>query len=458
MSESNVLIRGGSLVDSSHVYEADVRIRDGRVVEVGPGLRSDGEELIDASGLMVLPGVIDAHSHQWEAGLASRPDFRDDTASAAAGGITTIIDHPLTPPEVLTAQRLRDKIDLGNRTSLIDFALHAGVGSGDLTHLGELWNAGVTSFKLFTCDTGIEMAGFTDRARLLTALSIISGLRGLAIVHAEDQAILDRNRTRLESEGRTDVRYFGEWRSAEAEGSAINFVLQAAAEAACPVYFVHTSIPEGVDAIASARRRGVTAFAETCPHYLYLTESDFDRLGHRATTSPPVRGIDRRSRLRSQLADEIAVVGSDNGTVMPANKSTRDAFKGQPGIPGNETMLPLLLNLVAEGVIPLTRVVALVAEGPARMFGLSARKGFLTPGHDGDVTLVDVSAPSVISASRLTGVAGWTPYEGWSIRGRVLRTLVRGRTVAVDGRAIGSPGYGRFVPRTTDVFTVANER
>jgi allantoinase len=441
----SLLIRGGHVVSSTGMTAADVRIRSGVVTEVGSDLRPDREEVIDADGLYVLPGVIDAHTHQWEPGFMSPPDFRDVTASAAAGGITTIIDHPLTRPEVLDAKVFRDKVELGERTALVDFALYAGVNPGRLDAMDDMWAAGAAGFKFFTCDSGSALQPFLNPRDQRDLLHRIRALDAIALVHAEDQGILDQARTRFEAEGRDDLEVFFEWRSPAAERAAVSAVLEVALETGARTYFAHISLPEAVAEIAAAQAGGAAVYAETCPHYLTLTQAELLADNAWATSAPPVRDHAHRDRLRSQLTNEISVVGSDHCSV-PAGD--RKAFSSVHGLPGNETMLPLLLDLVAQGALKLERLVALVCEHPARLFGLSPRKGFLRPGADGDVTLVDTSQVTVTDGKHMMGSAGWTPYQGRRLRGRIVRTIVRGTTVAVDGRPVAAPGFGRFLRRT----------
>src|SRR5205807_1960512 len=252
----SLLIRGGNLVSSAGISLADVRIRSGVVAEIGRGLKPDGEELIDAHGLHVLPGVIDAHTHQWEPGFLSPPDFRDVTASAAAGGITTVIDHPLTRPEVLDAATFRGKVELGERTACVDFALYAGVNPGHLDNMEELWAAGAAGFKFFTCENGSALRPFLNASDQRALLDRIRALDAIALVHAEDQGILDEAQSRFESEGRNDLEAFFEWRSPAAETAAVGAILQVALETGARTYFVHMSLPESVAEIAAAQAGG----------------------------------------------------------------------------------------------------------------------------------------------------------------------------------------------------------
>jgi dihydroorotase (multifunctional complex type) len=442
-----LLIRGGRVVSSVAIRQADVRIRDGAVIEVAQNLRPDGERLIDATGLYLLPGVIDAHSHQWEPGFASRPDFRDDTTSAAVGGITTIIDHPLTRPEVLDAAGLRDKAELGERTSLVDFALHAGVTPGLLDAMDGLWAAGATGFKFFTCESGSALKPFTDPSDQRSVLERVQTLGAIALVHAEDQATLDENREQLRTGSAIGRGAFWEWRSPETELAAVDAVLALAHETGARTYIVHASLPESVAAVAAARRRGVQAYAETCPHYLALSTEEILANDQWVTSAPPVRDRRRRDVLRSQLGAEIATIGSDHCSIPRASKVAADPLASLPGVPGNETMLPVMLDLVHQGVLTPERLVALTAEHPAQLFGLSRRKGSLKPGLDGDVSLVSLDEDTVPLAGKTTMAAGWTPYEGRRLRGRVMATIVRGCVVVWEGKVQVDPGFGCFLPR-----------
>src|SRR5713101_5896525 len=414
----SMLIRGGQVVSSAGIIAADVRIRAGVVAEVGSDLEPDGEESIDADGLYVLPGVIDAHTHQWEPGFLSPPDFRDVTASAAVGGITTIIDHPLTRPEVLDAAIFRRKVELGERTACVDFALYAGVCPGQLQAMHELWAAGAAGFKFFTCDSGSALQPFLNPRDQRDLLLRIRSLDAIALVHAEDQKILDQSKGRLEAEGHNGLEAFFEWRSLAAEKTAVDAILKLATETGARVYFAHVSLPDAVAQIAAAQAGGAAVYAETCPHYLYLTQEELVAERRRATSAPPVRDRAHRDGLRTQLANEISVVGSDH---CSAPAGDRKAFSSVHGLPGIETMLPLMLDLVAQGVLKLERLVALVCEHPARLFGLAPRKGSLRPGADGDVTLVETRQVTVPDAKQMVGSAGWTPYAGRRLRGRVLR-------------------------------------
>lgn len=447
----DILIRGGTLVTPEAVLAADVEVRDGVIAAIGADLRPvAGIEVFDAAGLHVLPGVIDPHSHLWEAGFLSGPDFEDSTASAVAGGITTIVEMPLTTPEVLDLGSFRDKVEIGRKTSHVDFALYGGVRPSNLGDLEAMWNAGAAAFKIFTCDTGCAMHGVINDRDILDALSTIAGFGGLASFHAENDELLVANRARIDAEGRTDNAAFNEWRNETVELEAINRILFYAGRTGARVNIVHVTSPAGVALVQRARREGVEATAETCPHYLYLTDKDIEERGAWVTCSPPMRGPDARDGMKRLLeAGDIFTVGSDHGPVDPALKLRGDnnVFAGQPGMPANETMVALLLNLVASGALSLQRFASVTAEAPARLYGLYPRKGAVRAGSDGDFTIADLGARWTLSRETLIGKAGWTPYEGMEVAGRVAATVVRGRVAARDGKPAGPIGGAAFIAR-----------
>ncbi len=448
---SSVLIRGGLIVSPRQSVRADILVRDGVIDAVGRDLPvSSGMRTIDVGGLAVLPGVIDPHSHLWESGFMSGPDFSDSTASAVAGGITTIIDMPLTVPEVLDAETFKEKALLGRRTSHTDFALHAGVTPDNLPVLEAMWQEGCTAFKIFTCETGCPMAGLTNDHDLSEALRVIGSFNGLAAFHAENNDMLNGNLARIRRDNRTDNMAFVEWRNETVELEAINRILFLAARFGTRVNIVHVTSPAGVALVQRAREDGVDATAETCLHYLYLTSEDIAVRGAWVTCAPPMRGKDARDGLRSLVADgSILTVGSDHGPVDPALKrrGSNNIMDGQPGLPGNETMVPLLLNLAASGLVSLNRVAEVASEAPAILYGLFPRKGVIAVGSDADFTIVDPGYNWTIKAEKLVGKSGWTPYENLCVSGKVEFSIIRGRVAARDGRPVQEPGAAVFVRR-----------
>ena len=449
----SAIIRGGTVATPRQSRRADILVRDGVIAAIGDGLPVSSEcSVFDVGGLTILPGIIDPHSHLWEAGFMSDPDFADSSASAVAGGITTLIDMPLTVPEVLDVKTFREKTSLGIRTSHADFALHAGVSPDNLSNLEAMWREGCTAFKIFTCDTGCPMAGLINDDDLSEAVRIIGSFNGLASFHAENNDLLNGNLARLRQDSRTDNSAFVQWRSETAELEAINRILFFASCHQTRVNIVHVTSPAGVALVQQARGNGVDATAETCPHYLYLTSSDIEERGAWVTCAPPMRGEEARDGLRSLVADgAILTLGSDHGPVDPALKrrGSNNILDGQPGLPGNETMVPLLLNLASAGTVSLNRIAEAASAAPAILYGLYPRKGAIAVGSDADFTIVDPDYSWTIRADDLIGKSGWTPYEGMQIKGRVEFTIIRGRAAAENGRPSLEPGRAAFIARNS---------
>jgi allantoinase len=443
-----MLFRGGEVVTPDGVRSLDIRVGEGRIAELGAGLGVEGDRIVDVDGLVVMPGAIDPHGHQWEPGCTPEPDFAEVTASAAVGGVTTFLDHPLTPPVVVERRTFEDKVALGERTAIVDFGLHGGASSSHLDGLAELWDAGATGIKIFTCPTRTALDGLDDPDRLREAFERIAAFGGLALVHAEDAPTLDRCRAELEAAGRGSAQDFDAWHSLEAELTAVDHVLALARAIGTRTYIVHASSPLVVDRVVAARRGGVPALVETCPHYLHLTDADLRERGGWAMTAPPVRDAEAQAGLRERVATgAIDTVGGDHCAIGFAGKTGSTMESIIPGVPSLDVYLPLLLDLVAQGVLDLVRLAAVTSANPARIFGLPT-KGSIEVGKDADFAIVDPSASTTVRAAELPCTAGWSPYQGRSLRGAVVETWSRGQRIARGGQVEGRPGRGRFIRRT----------
>ncbi len=446
----DLILQGGTLVNPRGRYRADVAIQNGVIAMIGADLSHvEARERLDLTGKHLLAGCIDSHMHLWEPGLVAEPDFRAGTLASIAGGVTTIVDHPLTIPEVLNASVFAQKVELGEQTSYTDFALHGGVGHDNLEDLPGLWEAGCTAFKIFMCDSGSKVAGLSS-GELQAAFQAIGALGATVLLHAENDSMLRWNRKRLDAAGRSDPMAFVEWRTPEVETEAIHRALFLLKGSGARAVFLHTTVPEGVALAHQARQDGLDVWVETCPHNLYLTVDHLKERGIWVTYAPPVRDQGRVDRLWGQLADGwISLMGSDHGPVDIRLKEAgvENIFKGQFGIPGAETMLPLMLDGVAKGKISLERLSDLLSETPARFYGLYPKKGAIQIGSDADFSVVDLSSKYRFAASQMHTSCGWTPYEGWEITGQVTQTILRGKIVMDQGKILGQPGDGCFIPR-----------
>lgn len=446
----DLILKGGIIIHPRGRYQADIAIKNGKIVLIGDDLSLEhADQVLKLEGKYILPGCIDSHMHLWEPGLIARPDFRDGTLASIAGGVTTIVDHPLTIPEVLNAEIFAQKKELGEQTSYTDFALHGGVGHENLADLPDLWEAGCTAFKIFMCESGSKVAGLST-GELLAAFRVIGELGGTVLLHAENDEMLRYNRLQLESAGRTDPMAFVEWRPPEAETEAIHRALFLLQGTGARAVFLHTTVPEGVEMVSEARKRGMDVWVETCPHNLYLTHDHLKKQGPWVTFSPPVRDPARAEMLWKQLNEGLIVtMGSDHGAVDPRLKEAgeSDILKGQFGVPGAETLVPLMLNAAAHGKITLERLSSFLSETPARMYGLYPRKGAIQVGSDADFTVANMAESYKLEARDMHTSCGWTPYEGWEITGKVSHTILRGKVVMQAGEILGKPGDGHFIQR-----------
>jgi len=459
-SDYDLIVSGGTVVTPRDRYRAEIGVEDGRISTITDDLSTaDADERITVDGQYVLPGAIDGHMHLWEPGFVADHDFREGTRAAAAGGVTTVVCQPLTIPEVQTAEIFEQKRETGEETSYIDFALHGGVSSDNLDELEDLWEAGCTAFKIFmagaddperTHDGRSAVVGGLTTGELREAIERIGEFGGTALFHAENQAMVDHATKRVKEAGRADPMAFAESRPPESEIMAINQALFFLKRNDCRGVFLHTTVPEGVEMVREARQDGHDIWVETCPHILRLTHQELRERGPWVTYAPPNRDEDRVARLWEQLRDDgIHLLASDHGPVEPELKEggMENIWDSQPGVPGAETLVPMMIKGVTDGKIDLEHLAAAFGENPAKVYGLYPQKGAITVGAEADFTVVDLDRTRTISAEDLHMSCGWTPFEGYEITGDITHTIVGGQVIARDGEVVGEPGDGTFVSR-----------
>lgn len=439
----DVTVEGGMVVSARGRARLNVHVTKGRVVSLTQE-RVPARERIDATGLLVLPGMVDTHVHLMDPGDTSREDFPSGTAAAVAAGVTTIVEHTHAHP-IRTPQDLVDKARYLEGRSSTDFGLAAHVWPEDIARLHRTWDAGATFFKVFTCTThGIP--GLTP-ATLFSALSALSAIGAPALIHCEDESMTASAEQRLRDAGRTDAMLLAEWRSREAEQVSVHLAGLVTRLTGATATVAHASSPAVVEMVAEARTAGANFVAETCPHYLLLREDELDAEGPLRKFTPPAR-----VRSRDEQADfwrllRTGAVGHVSTDHAPSTRAQKDGpiWDTPFGLPGLDTTFPLLADAAARGNLGLEDVVRLYAEAPARRYGLYPRKGHLAPGADGDLMLFDPKVQRVLRDEQVRSKAGWTPYDGRPVAGEVVRTLLGGRTVFENGAVCGAPG-GAFLP------------
>ncbi len=453
----DLIVRGGVVVTAEGRRVADVAIEAGRIVAVGERLSAPPDARdVDASGLLVLPGVVDVHTHTRVASDESPDRFFRDSVAAAFGGTTTFLafNNPGTGSEQ-TGSLPRDAAAWRRQTdsdSAVDYGLNLVLQPAHADNLTieipAVVEMGVPTFKAFMVyDFGLAPAA------IAVALRAAARSHGMLMVHGEDRAALEANIARLKAEGHTQPRFHAESRPPYVEAAGTRMAIEMARAADAPVYLVHLSSQEALAEIKTGRSVGGRVFVETCPHFLVLDESRYelpDADCARYILSPPLRSPADREALWVALADEtLNVVSTDHVPDTVAEKRGWDTCFDQisNGAPGIETLLALVYSEgVQRGRITIERMVDVLSTTPARLFGMP-NKGAIEVGKDADIVLFDPQERRTITQAELHHTSDYTPYEGLAASGLVRSTIVRGEFVIRDGHFVGRRGHGQFQER-----------
>lgn len=448
-----LIVRGGTIVTEGGVYRADIVARDGVIVAItsdASDLLAGADEVIDATGLTVMPGGIDPHTHMREPSTRDREGFLTGTAAAAAGGITTLVEMPQSDPPVTDAATFAQKRAGIEAHAIIDVALYAGAIGQDAAKLREQAEAGAVAFKSFMCGSSPEFPGIDD-AQLLDTLRSVAELGSFLTVHAENDALLAAGIARMQAAGRNDPLAHCESRPPYVEVTAVRTAIHLAGEANAHVHIAHVSAAGSLLEIGAARQNGGWVTAETCPQYLLLTEDDVARLGPHARCAPAIRTRDHVDAMWRGLADgTLDFVCSDHAPYAVAEKEPGFAsiWDAPLGLNVVQFMNPAVLSeAIHTWGFPLDHCAAITATNAARIFDLYPRKGTIQVGSDADFALYDFDREQTLRNDDLLTRHKRSALEGRTIRGKVMRTIVRGQTVYADGVIAVEPGFGRFVGR-----------
>jgi allantoinase len=422
----------------------DIAIEDGKIVAIGPEVPGAAEE-IDARGLHIFPGLIDVHLHFNEPGRTEWEGAATGSRALAAGGGTLFFDMPLnSTPCTVNAEAFDHKREALAASSITDFALWGGLIPGNVPEMAELADRGVVGFKAFLCDSGLPEFPRADDQTLFDGLREAARLGLPVAVHAESQELTQRLKQGIAPEDRGSVPAFLASRPVLAELEAILRATLLAREAGAKLHIVHVSSGRGVALAAEARAQGVDVSIETCPHYLFFTEDDVERLGAVAKCAPPLRDAVEQDALWEQLLDgAVDIVASDHSPAPPDMKSG-DFGKAWGGIAGVQSTLSVLLDRGYRcRQLSLERISSLIAAEPAHRFRIPS-KGRIAIGMDADLALVDVSRSTQLLPKHLKQRHPLSPYLGSTFRGSVERTIRRGETIFLSGEIVARTG-GRFV-------------
>lgn len=453
---ADLVIKGGSLVLRDGAVRAALAVRDGRIAAIGTDdVMPEAQRVIDAAGLHVLPGLIDTHVHLRAPGNPEREDVYSGSASAAAGGVTTILEMPISVPACSTAAVFRNRCDLF-ADSLVHYGLYGGASGDNLDEIAAMAQAGVIAYKTFR--TGPvpgrdhEFWGICcpDAGQMLETMRRVKATGLLHVVHAEEVQILDRVQRELKATGRTDYLVHPESRPLIAETASVGQMLAMARETGVRMQVAHASAPAVVDLVTRARSDGVAATVETCPPYLFFTQDAYREHGPYAKINPPMRTAEDVEGMWERIRrGEIDVIGTDHSPFLTSEKEPfwQNIWGAYPGAPGLEAFLPLMLTAVNQGRLSLAQLVRTTAENAARLFGLFPRKGQIALGADADLVLVDLERRYPLdpltwhTKSKGTG----RMFAGFACQGAPVATVVAGAVVVRENVVVGLPGAGRLV-------------
>jgi allantoinase len=444
--ELDLVVRGRLVLPGREPAPGQVGVAGGRVAALGGAdVALPAHRELDFGDALVLPGVVDVHVHT---GSAPEEGIAACTRAAAAGGVTTVVDMPydhdrmVADPDAFAA-----KAEEVEREAVIDVALWATVPPrGPLEHVAELVEAGACAFKLSTFDTDPRRFPRVPDDQLLAAFEAIARSGGLAGVHSENDEIVHARIGGLRAAGRQDAPAHAESRPAVAETEAIARCLEFALATGARLHLCHVTVERGVELARRARGDGADVSLETCPHYLVLDEGELARRGGEAKINPPLRPRAEVDALWRRLATgDVDLVSSDHVGWPAARKHGDDVFALASGAPGVELILPLMYDAVTERGLPPALLARLLCEAPARRFGLWPHKGTLLAGADADLVVLDPEQTWLVDPAALISPAGWSPYAGVQLRGRVERTIARGEEVFDGQGVLGDPGRGHHI-------------
>ena len=440
-------IVGGTVVSDGRSRLADVGVEGEFITEVVPqGALGAARREIDASGLLVIPGAVDAHFHCRAPSHPERATFASESRAAASSGITTLFEMPISDPPCSTPEAFEARRQLGEAESLVDFALYSGAGITDPARAEAMAECGAIGFKLFTHDPPPErideFEGLCASApeQIYDCLRTVGATGLRCAVHSESQQFIERfrqDRDRLGNPSRPPL----------VEAAAVGLVATIAREVGLHAHIVHITSRLATEEVKAAQALGGDLSAESCPHYLLFDESYIARFGNFVKVAPPLRPAEDVAYLWEALLDgSISVVASDHAPFTPEEKAAADFASSGQGIPSLEMLVPTMLDAGLAGRFPLERAVEVMTANPAKLFGIYPRKGTVSVGSDADLVLVDPYSRRVVDSARFLARSGGSAkaYDGMELAGRILSTLSRGRIVFADGRVVGDSG-GRFV-------------
>ncbi len=444
----DLILNNAKAYINKEIVECSIAIDKGKIFKVGKEANMPkAESKVDLKGLLVLPGLIDAHTHLRDEGKAYKEDFYTGTAAAAAGGITTVLDMPNNNPITMSAETLKNRMKVAERKILVNVGFFSEFPK-DTKEIDEIVNEGAVAFKLFMAEQ-VGGLNIDDDDALQKAFEIVKKLGTIVAVHAEDSTLLEKAKRKLRSSGRNDIEAFLEAHSEKIEEKTVKHLLNIAKRTGTHLHFCHISTDKGLNAIVAEKKCGMQITCEATPHHLLLTADDLKQLGTLALTMPPVRAKHHSEALWKGISNGwIDILSSDHAPHTLEEKKAKNIWDVKVGIPGLETMLPLTLTVVKNRKLSIADLVRLLAEKPAEIFNLKG-KGFIEIGCDADIVVVNLKRKFKIDSSKFHSKAKYSPFDGWNVEGKPVKTFVNGKLIMDEDEIVAEAESGKIVRRKT---------
>jgi dihydropyrimidinase len=449
----DLVIKNGKIVTESQVFDGEIGIENGKITQISRSVVDSPNKVIDARGKLVLPGLIDGHTHMEMPfmGTMTNDDFYQGTVAAACGGVTTIVDFSVQPKGGTLRETYSTWRKKADPKVCIDYSLHMIIREYNSTirsEIKDIIDKGVISFKLFMAYKGQL---YLDDGSIYSIMEEVKGHGGIVGLHCENGDVIDCLVSKFLSEGKVDPEYHAKSRPPQLEAEAVNRGIRLAEISGSPMYVVHTSTGLGTAEVKANADRGLPVYCETCPHYLVLTDEAYKRPdGNHFIMSPPLRSDEDRAKLWTGLANgSVKTVASDHACFSSKMKAQPDFSRVPNGVPGTEVILPVLYSAgVTKGLLSLNRLVQVSSFNPAKLFGLYPKKGAIAVGSDADLVILDPKKKVRLSKDNLHSNVDYSIYEDVYVTGYPVMTILRGEVVAQDGQLIGKQGRGQFVQGT----------
>jgi len=445
----NLLVKGGTVVLPHGVYNFDILIEDGKIVKLGHDLsKPPGFNVVDARGLLVLPGVVDEHVHMREPGLEYKDNFYNGTRAAAAGGVTTVLEMPNTIPPVDDSTKLKNKAKTLLSKAFVDYGLYGVLHDANIDEFEDMISEGAIGFKVFLGPTTGNIPAPSDAS--IFEILVKSSKYGVPIAfHAENWSLVTYFMNKVKKSNISDPSVYEHARPPICEEDAIQKLILYSRRTGGKVLIVHMSAKEGVELLRLARNEGLNVYGETCPHYLFLSSNDYHKYGSLIKVNPPIRGIEHQRALWRAIREGIITnVGSDHAPHSRNEKIGKDIWAAAAGFIGVQTLLPLMIDAALRNLIPLTKVPELLSENPAKLFNLYPKKGTINVGSDGDLVIIDPNTTYEVRTEDIYAKYPISPFIGWKLKGRIRYTILRGYIIARDGKVIDEKPKGMWIRRS----------